>query len=427
MKPIFNHLKPKRVLVVGDFFLDTYTKGSVDRVSPEAPVLVVHVQEEQKLPGGAGNVALNLISLGAKVTAMGRLGDDEAGQHLMNLLSQEGIDLHFVSEPNIYTPIKNRIIAENQQIVRVDKEQTTPLTPAIESQICQKLPALLENIDIIAISDYGKGYCTDILLQTVITEAKKRNIPTVVDPKGVDYTRYSHCDVIKPNLKEAQKASGLEKDEPLEDHAQSILQKTGAKNLLITLSDKGMMLFRNGKNSTHFPVVKREIMDVTGAGDTALASFVFFLANQMDIETSIELSNLAAGVAIEHLGCARVTLSQIAKQHLEEKVQSKIYDQSHHESLFQMLKNTPYTLFEFSPSEKLTASLWHALQEASEKGPSPLVVFLPESDHLEELLPWLTSLECVEAIVTDLSSIEGLPETMCVAGRAEIINAGAQG
>lgn len=388
--------------MVGDFGLDTYTLGVADRISPEAPVAIVRVKDEKSLPGMAGNVALNLVSLGAEVTVLGRLGEDVAGKLIEKTLQEERINCHFHLQEGYTTAIKNRIIADHQQIVRIDREEVIPLSSELKCSIEESIDDLLAKSDIVAVSDYGKGFCSRELLSSVITRARQRGIPVVVDPKGVDFTKYEGCSVIKPNLKEAYQASGLEKDVPFDEHAKRLLEKARADHLLVTLSDKGMALYSKEGRSAHFPVMKRQIRDVTGAGDTTLATFVFCLANGLEIDRAVELSNVAAGVAIERFGCARVTLSDIAERLLKERVGNKVYDSRTHDALKEALKDNPFTLFEIAPGEKLTAALWRAIYECKDEG-QPLIVLLHGSAEVEEHLPLLASLEQVDAIVTDFS------------------------
>ncbi|MDB2613633.1 bifunctional ADP-heptose synthase [Chlamydiales bacterium] len=307
-----NCTKPVAVLVAGDFILDTYTLGKVTRISPEAPVPVVHVSKETHLPGGAGNVVINLISLGANVIALGRLGNDREGDILKNTLKSEGVSSeHLLTDDQWITTTKNRIISDGQQIVRVDKESNQPLPQKIEDALKIRLSLLVKQVDVIALSDYNKGFLTDSLICFIIEEAKKWNIPVVVDPKGSDYRKYAGCSVIKPNLKEVIDASYLPPDAPFEDHALNILEQTRAHHLVATLAEKGMVVINQAGESTHFPVKKKEVVDVTGAGDTVLATFVFAQAKGLSIDDSIDLSNSAAGIVVERFGCARVTLSEL--------------------------------------------------------------------------------------------------------------------
>ncbi|MCH9626001.1 MAG: Bifunctional protein HldE [Chlamydiales bacterium] len=308
-------LQSKKILVAGDLMLDVYTLGEVQRISPEAPVPVLRVTEERHRPGGAGNAILNLISLGMEVIAMGRIGQDRRGQDLLQDLAKEDVDtLGIVSDSTFQTPIKNRMMAAGQQIVRVDHEHPSPLSKTLEKQMIDSLPKLLEDVDVVAISDYAKGFLTPTLLTHVIKAAKKRSIPVIVDPKGLDFSRYQGVTVIKPNLSEAIAAAGLGVEATLDEIAQQILQDVAIETLLITRSKEGMSLFSRGQKRNDFPAEVHEIVDVTGAGDTVLAVFAAALANQLELDEAVYLANIAAGIAIERIGCARISLSDLMKR-----------------------------------------------------------------------------------------------------------------
>ena len=188
---MFSRFNPVHVLVIGDFMLDTYTTGKVKRISPEAPVSILHVQKEESRPGGAGNVVLNLISLGAIVTAVGRIGYDPAGTELIKALDKEGVVVESLFlQKDFKTPVKNRLIADAQQILRVDFEAVVPIPTDLEQQVIEQLPALLEEVQIVAVSDYAKGFLSPFLLKNLIEMAKERRIPVIVDPKGEDFAKF---------------------------------------------------------------------------------------------------------------------------------------------------------------------------------------------------------------------------------------------
>lgn len=301
-----------RVLLVGDLLLDVYTKGKVERISPEAPVPILHVHSFERLPGGAGNVALNLKALGAEVSLFGRVGKDEAGRELLALLMEKGIDVQgVVIGKGVPTSVKNRFIAGGQQLIRTDYEVIQPLFPEEEGMILDALYKKLDEVDIVAISDYGKGCLTEEVLSFVIDEAGRRGIKVIIDPKGKNFAKYRGAYLIKPNTKEAYEAAHLSEAEPL-DHAATILfHKTDMEYLLVTRSEKGMTLFSRDGGKEDFPVLQKEVLDVTGAGDTTLAALTYFEALGYPITESIELANAAASIAISKLGCVAVTLDQI--------------------------------------------------------------------------------------------------------------------
>ena len=295
--------------------LDTYTVGKASRISPEAPVAVVHVHHEEHRAGGAGNVVLNLLALGVNVSVLGRVGTDGPGTTLIDALNEVDADCSgIVRQEGYLTPVKNRVISDSQQIVRVDREQNSPLDPLLEQQICGQIPEMLAGIQLVAISDYGKGLLTPRLLRVLIDEAQERHIPIITDPKGLDFSKYAGSTIIKPNLSEALAASGLEHGSPLPEVAERLLQLTQAKVLMITRSQDGISLYYPNGHQENLPVKIREIKDVTGAGDTVLAMVSCGLASGLDLGSCCQLANVAAGIAIERFGCARVSLSDVAKR-----------------------------------------------------------------------------------------------------------------
>jgi rfaE bifunctional protein kinase chain/domain len=311
-------IKPKKVLVVGDLMLDVYTMGSVERISPEAPVPVLKVAHESKRPGGAGNAILNLVSLGMEVVAVGRVGDDAPGRIFLEEMAKEAVDTRgIICDPSFQTPLKNRMIASGQQIVRIDYEHPTALHPEHEQQIAEMLPRLLQGVEIVAISDYAKGLLTQSLLSKVIRCAKEKKIPVIVDPKGFDFTRYHGATVLKPNLAEAIAAAGLGREATLEEIASRILRDTNVETLMVTRSREGISVFSQQKRREDFPAKVHEVKDVTGAGDTVLAVVTAALANRLSLAESAELANVAAGIAIERIGCARISLADLAARLLE--------------------------------------------------------------------------------------------------------------
>jgi len=295
--------------------LDSYTTGKVKRISPEAPIPVMEVLHQNSRPGGAGNVALNLKALGAEVCVLGRIGRDNAGEELKKNLTGASIisDLLLV-ESDYPTPVKNRLIAEGQQLLRMDLETIQPISPGYEKNIIQQLPKFLNDIDVIALSDYGKGFLTPKLIAAILAFAKEKKIATVVDPKGVDFSKYRGATVLKPNLSEAYAAAHLLSTAPLNSVAKRIFQKCQSELLLITRSEAGMSLFTRSLSRQDFSVQSREVKDVTGAGDTVLAVISLCLANKLNIETAVYLANIAAGISIERIGCTQVSLTELLQR-----------------------------------------------------------------------------------------------------------------
>lgn len=406
---IFNKIRRNKIMVVGDFLLDTYTIGKAKRISPEAPVAVVHVQREENRPGGAGNVALNLVSLESDVVIIGRVGDDQAGKTLLEFLKSEGIDISgMYIQHDFPTPVKNRILAENQQIVRIDYESVQPISEMLEQKIIEALPRLMDGVKVLAISDYGKGFLSKTLLAALIELAKQQNIIVIADPKGLDFSRYSGATIIKPNLGEAYAAANLPHDAPLEQVASRILHLSGADVLMVTRSEAGISLFHRGGNRSDFPVKKREIKDVTGAGDTVLAMLSCALASDLPIPTAVQLSNIAAGIAIERFGCARISLCELARRLLEEDVNNKVFDEEHLFALQRVLKHRKFSLLSIDSSQGLTANLFSTIRQFGEIKERELLLFLRDSNPEPEFIQLLASLYDVDYILLKGESLKSV-------------------
>lgn len=412
-----SRLSSRKILVVGDLMLDTYTIGKARRISPEAPVAVIQVLREENRPGGAGNVVLNLISLGAKVSLVGRIGSDSASDTLREALLQENVDVRglFV-QYGFSTPLKNRVIADNQQIVRVDYEQVVPLPEMLEQQIVESLPMLMEDIEAVAISDYGKGFLSRTLLSAIMELAKQKNIPVITDPKGIDFTKYNGTTVIKPNLSEAYAAAGLLPDASLDLAAHKILQLANAQTLMVTRSEAGISIFHRHGERNDFPVRVREIKDVTGAGDTVLAMLTYATANGLNIAEAAQLSNVAAGLAIERFGCARITLSELARRLLETDVVNKVFDEEHIFALQEALKGKEYNLLVLSGKEGMTSSVFLAIHRLAKDKDRDLVVFLRDVKPESDFVNLLAALHDVKFIVIQSDNLSSLCESVPPAG-----------
>ncbi|KIC74946.1 Bifunctional protein HldE [Neochlamydia sp. TUME1] len=403
----FSRLGVCKVLVAGDLMLDTYTIGKALRISPEAPVAIIHVQHEENRPGGAGNVMLNLISLGAEVVAVGRVGNDVYGQALKELLSQEKIDVKgIVTQSSYFTPVKNRIIAENQQVVRVDHEKFMNLEEQLEQQIIDHLPVLFQEVQVVALSDYGKGFLTNTLLNAIIEYAKRLGIPVITDPKGRDFTKYIGTTMIKPNLTEAYSAANLSLATALETVAEKILHQVEAEVLLITRSEAGISIFERKGERQDFPVRVHEVKDVTGAGDTVLAMLAYAIGNKLALAEAAQLANVAAGIAIEHLGCARVTLKQLASRLLKYDGENKVFDEEHIFALQQALKGQKITIINVSGVEGLTSTIFQAIRKIAQQDHLKLLVYIRDEKPSEDFIHILASLQEVEFIILATSSLD---------------------
>jgi rfaE bifunctional protein kinase chain/domain len=406
----FSCLHPIKALIIGDLMLDTYTVGKARRISPEAPVPIVHVHHEEHRPGGAGNVVLNLISLGAQTTLIGRIGSDLAGQYLHKSLEKENVDLRFLVTQSPYmTPVKNRIMADNQQVVRVDHEQIVPLSNELEKTIIESLPFALQEIQVIAISDYGKGFLTPTLLKALIHQAQQQGILIITDPKGNDFSKYQGTTVIKPNLAEAYAAANLPSHRPLEEVASRLLDMTKAEKLMITRSEEGISLFDSKGNRDDFPVHIKQVKDVTGAGDTVLAMLACALGNRLSYIESAHLCNIAAGIAIEYVGCTRITLSDLAHRLLEKDVGNKVFDEEHLFALQQVLKQKEFILLSLSSLEGVDQQLFSVIKQLEAEEAS-LLIYVQDFEPNELFIQMLASLKEIDFIVIHQESLRKICE-----------------
>ncbi|HRD54869.1 MAG TPA: bifunctional ADP-heptose synthase [Parachlamydiaceae bacterium] len=404
-----SQLSGAKVAVIGDLILDTYTIGKARRISPEAPVAVLEVEKEDFKAGGAGNVALNLKSLGAKVTLVGRLGNESSSQMLKKSLSEEGISTNALFiEKNYQTPVKNRVIADNQQIVRIDHEKIFHLSKELEEEIIAKLPLLCQGVEAIAISDYGKGFLSIKLLRAISELAHQEDIPIIADPKGIDFTKYLGVTVLKPNTSEAYLAANLPKEAPLQDVAKKLLEITQAKALMITRSEAGISCFYKDKPQEDFPVQMKEVKDVTGAGDTVLAMLAIALASQLKISEAAQFCNLAAGIAIERFGCARVSLSDLARRLLELDYHNKVFDEEHLFALQEAVKDRKITLLGISGKNGLTTAIFNTIKEMTCGGHFDLIVYVRDVEPNEALVNVLASMQNVNFIILNTDSLRNL-------------------
>ena len=305
------HTNPK-ILVIGDLMIDHYLWGKCERISPEAPVQVVAIEKETSVLGGAGNVINNLSALGATVAVLSVIGNDDNAQELKTLLEEINIQTDaLVVQKNRNTSKKSRIIASHQQVVRYDKESTEDISSESQTQIIEIFTKELESYEIVLLSDYGKGVLTDALTKKLIHLANLAGKKVLVDPKGSNYAKYNGAYLLTPNKKETIEASGIEiADEKTLLEAIVKLKNTCSLEVsLITLSEDGIAIYDDNLR-TH-PTVAREVYDVTGAGDTVIASLGFALACGYDIDKAVQFSNLAAGVVVGKLGSATATLNEI--------------------------------------------------------------------------------------------------------------------
>ncbi len=327
------------ILVIGDLMLDHYLWGKCERISPEAPVQVVDIQRESTVLGGAGNVVNNLFSLGANVSVLSVVGDDENGKELLSMLQQLGVNTQgILKQENRKTSKKSRVIASHQQVVRYDSESKEDITQSFEEALLAHCEANIANVDVVLLSDYGKGVLTKTFTCKAIELAKKYQKPLLVDPKGEDYSKYRGATLITPNKKEASMASKIviKDDESLQKAGKFLKESLDLEYAIITLSEDGMALF--GETFEKMPTVAREVYDVTGAGDTVLASFGYALSCGLTIQESASFANKAAAVVVGKLGSATATLDEVAvyersiqSTFLQHKIKTK-------EEILQLLK-----------------------------------------------------------------------------------------
>ena len=300
-------LSRSRVLVVGDAMIDRYWYGAVDRISPEAPVPVVRVTREEARVGGAANVATNVVSLGAHASLLTVVGDDEASHQLEDLVAQTGITPYFGRDAALKTTVKLRVIGRQQQLIRLDFENT-PKSEVLASQSAT-FAALLPEHAAVLFSDYGKGGLTHV--SDMIAAARSAGKPVLIDPKGSDYSRYSGATVITPNRAELQQVIGAwSNDAELQDKAQTLRQQLGLDALLLTRSEEGMTLFDAG-GELHVNAQAREVFDVTGAGDTVIATLAALLGAGMPLRQAMPLANKAGGIVVGKFGTATVSYDEL--------------------------------------------------------------------------------------------------------------------
>ncbi len=317
---LLQEIEKQNILVVGDLMIDEYVHGTVNRISPEAPVPVVDVQEEEETLGGAGNVVKNLRTLGADATVLSVVGEGKHGSNIKDQLQDYDVSLdNIFEESERVSSKKTRILADsyNQQIIRVDRETREDLQSATYDQLMERYETLLPTLDAIVLSDYGKGLLTPKFSRNILKKADRQDVPTVVDPKGDDYGKYSGAAIITPNTDETEQVTGItiEDDLSLQKAGSKLLKQHSAGAILITRGSKGMALFKTpGLSFEGFEARAREVYDVTGAGDTVASMVGLGLAISDDYPTAARLANVAAGVVVGKVGTATLTVDEIRDQ-----------------------------------------------------------------------------------------------------------------
>jgi rfaE bifunctional protein kinase chain/domain len=311
------------LLVIGDLMIDHYLTGKASRLSPEAPVPVVNLKSEIFTLGGAGNVVQNLVSLGAEVAVSGVIGNDIPADQLLEILNAEGVNTDCILRDNDRsTTVKTRILVDGHQLARLDKESTHNLNIAAEAHLIGHLDPLIRGADVVILSDYNKGFLSQTLTRRIIQVANDLGKKVVIDPKGNNYSKYNGAYLIKPNRSELAIAAKLDNVETLEDlqlAANIIIEQTEVKNLVVTLSEEGIIVF-DKDGFARLPVKATEVYDVTGAGDTVLAIIAYYVAMGFEIKEACEIANHAAAIVIRQVGSAVTTVEEIINE-IENEIQ----------------------------------------------------------------------------------------------------------
>ncbi len=300
-----------RVLVVGDLMLDRYWQGPASRISPEAPVPVVHVRDIEERPGGAGNVALNIARMGAQSTVLGLTGEDDAANALEKGLQAAGVTTRFVRLNENATVTKLRVMSRHQQLIRLDFEDGF-IGQDLSGQMAE-FAHLLDQHDVVVCSDYGKGTLRNV--QSLIALCREKKIPVLIDPKGTDFEKYAGASLVTPNLSEFEAVVGVcDNEDELVENGLQLCRQFDFGALLITRSEHGMSLIQNGGEVFHLPTRAREVYDVTGAGDTVISTLAAALAAGDELQNATALANLAAGIVVGKLGTASVTPEELYQE-----------------------------------------------------------------------------------------------------------------
>lgn len=313
-RKILSEFKKKKILVVGDLILDRYIWGRVSRISPEAPVPIVEVTDENFLLGGASNVANNIVALGGQATIVGIAGNDRGGEILGKMLDEKGIQCEGVFWSSRPTTVKTRVIAHSQQVVRFDRESRDKVDGKVLAGLLNFIRSRIPEHDAVIISDYKKGIVSSELIREVLKQTRPRKIFTAVDPKVSHFHCYKNVSLITPNTLEASLASGIDiKDEnSLLNAGKALLRKLSCDAVLITRGEHGMTLFSRDK-AVHIPTAAKNVYDVTGAGDTVIAAFTVAYAAGANMTKSAIIANHAAGIVVGEVGTASVTQDQLLK------------------------------------------------------------------------------------------------------------------
>ena len=314
-RQLLSAFQGKHVLVIGDVMLDEFVRGDVSRISPEAPVPVVDLRDRFTSPGGAGNAAANVVSLGGRASVVALVGKDQVGGSLREALGARGIDTRaLVASSARATTHKLRVVAHTQQIVRVDSETRDPLSPELEQKLISAIEAIVPTADAVLLSDYAKGVVADSVARAAIACAAERRLPVVVDPKGRSYAKYTGATVITPNVLELDTVTGIHTDNadgPIVEAGRRLLATLEGTSLLVTRGARGMTLLEHGTDPLHLPTLARSVYDVTGAGDTVVGTLVLALAGGVSMRDALMLASQAARIAVSKVGTAAVSSEEL--------------------------------------------------------------------------------------------------------------------
>lgn len=321
MTDILEQFKGLNVLVVGDVMIDAYYFGKVERISPEAPVPVVAVEKKENRLGGAANVAMNLVALGAKPTVCSVVGNDKEGHDLIELFHQNGVSTNgIVKSDERVTTVKLRVISQATQMLRIDTEETKAINHAESNELVKRISGLLKDADVLIFEDYDKGVLTKENIAAITTDAKMQNVPVVVDPKKRNFKHYQHADLFKPNLKELKEGLHIEFDADdtasFETSIKHMMEHMHIKHAMITMSEKGVMI-TDGQTFHYIPAHIRKIADVSGAGDTVISVAALCFALNINMKDTAALSNLAGGLVCEDVGVVPIDKNKLTQEILE--------------------------------------------------------------------------------------------------------------
>ena len=349
VKDFVERTQGKSCLVVGDIILDKYIYGEVSRISPEAPIPVVKVTREQYVLGGAANVAGNIYGYHVKTYLCGVLGNDTNAEKVQKMLSERGIEFWGILSPRRCTTMKTRVIGMNQQLVRIDEEDVTIVDTEEEELLLEKLTQVLPQVQVVVLSDYNKGLCSEHFCNRLIAVCKEMEKAVIVDPKSSDWTKYMGAYLITPNFKEFQEAVGCEVKNTGTDisiHADTVMKQYHLNQLLVTRSRHGMTLIKENAEPVTFQSVQQEVYDVSGAGDTVVATIAAFLAIGIPLEKALEASNYAAGLAVSKAGTYMVTLEEVVEyvNHSVTWYEDKVWDMDQTYTMLQLWKKTNETI-----------------------------------------------------------------------------------